>query len=790
MGIEHEERPRRAGGAASRIAVVTFAGAALALAACAGGDGATGDEARPLATVSGAVGEDLCGTCTEGSGGCVEYANGIHTWQCEYSKPAGSPKGTPKCWHPSDNTKLCPSGNCVAGECICTPTGGLTCAGLLPGATIPATDCGTPVEGAAPVELCDWPGCYEGACIAEHPPVTALGGQLPTTSLTAVRALRAGKAAVGGPQGLYERTGGAWTTPIAQERQGLVGASVLLAGPAGRTLAFTTDGVLVRTAKGSWVPASGGLALPPAAGTVIAGTSNGHELWVLANDPDALWHFDGATWSIEGAATGLWSGPGEPRLLWAPAGGAPLVAGTAGLACTIIDSHCVPVPGLSVKAGGLASPVHALSGSPDGALVLAVKDGHVLRRSADGSWKEVLRLAGPMARVHVSGTHEAWAWSQDGLWHYAGFDFEPVASPTGANPGANEPFVAMDCRAPSDCWAVNGTSRVFHWDGAGWTEPTATDGVALLNGSSKGGQRSLLAPSDDVLFILQPDTSWPAPPTVSVQRLILGPTGIEDTALWTLPLGPTGGARLVGAAPDDVYATANGLSHFDGKAWTAVPLSLGQEEYVAELALVGTRLWVGLGWTSVPSKPAALLTRASADAPWQKIALPPEAGPATLSIAASQAGDGVTVVDTFNGLWSVQPDGTVTSLSATGLQCETPEYVVGAGDDRLVALTSPGVVVSDLTGKILDGWSWDATSLIPVEGSPGVLLDMEGSIYEVGVDAGAAPTPKGSTYYADARPWAHIAAQVPLFVAPTPGGDLLVVAKHGLYRVPAPWKVE
>lgn len=736
------------------------------------GGGACGREeglatpAAPLGTATGAVWEDPCGTCGEGGGGCLELADGVHTWKCVYGKPHGAQAGTAACWHPSPNTPLCASGNCQAGECLCTPIDALMCDGEQPGYTIQATDCGTPVEGAEPVEHCLQPGCFDGEC-QQQPPIQ-VGHLIPHVNLTQVRATRPGAVAVGGPEGLYELAGGAWSTPIPPEELSLVGTHALVPGPKGRTLAVTSDGTLLRTQAGAWTQLPPHRAFPGDPASVVDACSNGTLTWVLTKD--ALWRFGSGTWTQETAVSHLWTGSGGPRAIWAPSGGDVVVVGTAGLACTVTGGHCVPVPGLSLKAGGTAAHVADLHGTANGGLLLAVKGGQVLRRGADGAWTSLGTLSGQDPRVYVSGSHEAWAWSSAGLQRWNGLAWSAAQLPSW-----EATIRAMDCVTPQDCWAVDGSRFPLHWDGAAWTRPTVTAGPLPLG--IDVGYDQAWAPTDDLLFTAHLGTG--PGPKVTVRRLELDGATVTGATEWVLPAGHSYWPHLTGTGPSDVYVVADGLSHFDGQAWSKVDVPYGAEQFVSGVAFVGSRLWVSLGRTGWEPGPD-LLYRDAPDSPWQPLQLGLEGQSSVYGIAPTPGSDALTVADWFHGLWRVMPDGTV---YGAGYTLSLPVWLEGSTSGVIYGVSegSGDLCVSDpASTNVANILGTDATSLVGWPGGPGVLADLHGTIYEVGTpSAGSAE---------QLRPYAHLAHDQRLLMTATPGGDLLVLGGGSLFRLPAPWK--
>jgi hypothetical protein len=241
-----------------------------------------------------------------------------------------------------------------------------------------------------------------------------------------------------------------------------------------------------------------------------------------------------------------------------------------------------------------------------------VFEGHALTRSLLSVWgsseADVFAVGGPLGNAGLSSL----------VLHFDGTTWRDLGV------SGTETFWWVAGTGPDDVWFVGEQGRMVHWDGAHATDlprlttatlygvwPAAKNDAWAVGGTVEGGTAK---PNDVVLH--WDGTAWsPSPlPGAPLGRTLFkiwgsGPDDIyavgEFGTIWHRALGtwtlatnlPKLGGNLLtvhGSGPSEVYAVGGrDVLHWDGAAWSAVPLDLEQNVAGVTFAAPGVGLLVG-----------------------------------------------------------------------------------------------------------------------------------------------------------------------------------------------------
>jgi hypothetical protein len=320
--------------------------------------------------------------------------------------------------------------------------------------------------------------------------------------------------------------------------------------------------------------------------TAVWGTS-AHDVWAAG---PAVYHFDGTSWSTVDANAGTALGGSGPKDAW--------TSGSANATLRHFDGrawNAVSGPVLSVFWASGANDVWAI----------APLSGLVYHNSGQ-------------TRVPPSTQASAvWAVADDEIWT-VGAGGAITSSKTG--PAASPTMNALSgvwASGPNDVWAVGAVSTLVHYDGATWTAATSPR-ISTLKAVWGSGPNDVWAVGvrkspffffedffhfDGTSWAIKTPASLPHGTPLSVWGSSRSDVWIADgNMLWHSSDGntfaraatPPGLATVWGTASDDVWAGgAGGLHHFDGEAWTAVPLPANVTTIVSIWGTGPRDVWVG-----------------------------------------------------------------------------------------------------------------------------------------------------------------------------------------------------
>jgi hypothetical protein len=248
---------------------------------------------------------------------------------------------------------------------------------------------------------------------------------------------------------------------------------------------------------------------------------------------------------------------------------------------------------------------------------------------AAGALDVALSASGPNDVWAVGGTATA---NEPFVEHYDGTSWTEVATPAGLHQPRGGPlFISLNdvvALAPDDVWAVGGyffqgqgTERpeppvVLHWDGSQWTVvdmPPPGDVAYEADAVAAGGPHDVWVAADAIFpdfettpgLVLHWDgSSWSQATLASPPGTVLHIESVE-----------VGG-------PNDVWAAGSAfdpasersipvIEHFDGAAWTMVPLSGGKPDAqgrVRSIRIIGDEVWV-VGFTALHDPPFVSVCR-------------------------------------------------------------------------------------------------------------------------------------------------------------------------------------
>jgi hypothetical protein len=191
----------------------------------------------------------------------------------------------------------------------------------------------------------------------------------------------------------------------------------------------------------------------------VWGTSASN-VWAVGYE--TILHYDGATWSTVAGGSGstlfgiwlfgIWGSSASN--IWAvgfEAGGTPALLHYDGA-----NWSTVPSPSSSTN-------YSSVSGSSASVVWVADADGFVSHYDGT-SWSIVSTgTTRPLTAVWASSPSDVWAVGFEGMFHYNGVSWAPVAGMSGE-------FLALSGTSQSDVWAVGqGHAGASHYDGTSWS---------------------------------------------------------------------------------------------------------------------------------------------------------------------------------------------------------------------------------------------------------------------------------------------------------------------------------
>lgn len=169
--------------------------------------------------------------------------------------------------------------------------------------------------------------------------------------------------------------------------------------------------------------------------------------------------------------------------------------------------------------------------------------------------------SGGFSKIHdapaIMNPTRVWAFAADDVWildgtatvqRFDGAAWTPFATPSTSG------LSCIFALSPTEVWLCNDT-QVLHYDGAAFTtsDVTPTTGLDGLTALWAASAHDVFVVGSDAIVAHYNGTSW--------GRTIVGEP--NKSSIW-------------GSSPNDVYALGTfDLSHFDGSAWSPVPLDSG-----------------------------------------------------------------------------------------------------------------------------------------------------------------------------------------------------------------------
>jgi hypothetical protein len=252
--------------------------------------------------------------------------------------------------------------------------------------------------------------------------------------------------------------------------------------------------------------------------------------------------------------------------------------------------------------------------------------------AAPSEWTvEALDLGGDAVIDGLAGTSskDVWLLAAVGpdrvVRHFDGHTWQAIEPPVR---GARAIWAA----AANDVWAVGRAGTVAHWDGVGWTAMQIPDVPLDLVDVVGFGDRVVAAAAGPRVFAYDGHTwSTLEPPEfagAAVFKLwgtsasnVMMPLNRMDRPItlahysgrwWSFEeIGPGAGVKMAGTSPSDVWLLSPQTTyHFDGKAWTAIPVP--RQKLFAVAAGTPTRavavgedgaalIWDGARWRDSPT---------------------------------------------------------------------------------------------------------------------------------------------------------------------------------------------
>lgn len=441
---------------------------------------------------------------------------------------------------------------------------------------------------------------YNGTTWSVDPAVPVLGNARDAWGSAADDIWLLGAPATGAVYAVYHFNGTAWTTetssvPVAQPvAVGGVGTTVFIAGS-------DTNGRLrvARRKNGVWdvfpLPDMTGGAVNGVARRIVARTEN--DVWLTTGN--ALWHFDGAAWTLH-VQSSAWDDTAAIGYVgdeWIAGGSGSNVSTSDTLRYQgssvvdlveqfdplQVDSRQIPTTNTLTAAWASApddiwvAARGTFSGSLDPVRMFHF-DGVAWTQGFENGDLETIADLWGISSTEIYATrrnlgivrYNGTSWSLDTQGGLAGGDPLAVWGSDSQNVWAcgfgkiwrrdsttgwavaHNPIGRMNDvfgRGPNDVWVVGDGGAVHHWNGTQWTQQT-TGTTAQLNGVWTAPGAPVFVVGADGVILEYDGTSWTTMPTPTTASLL----------------------AIYGHAPDDIFAVGDGATvlHYDGAHWSRV----------------------------------------------------------------------------------------------------------------------------------------------------------------------------------------------------------------------------
>jgi hypothetical protein len=288
------------------------------------------------------------------------------------------------------------------------------------------------------------------------------------------------------------------------------------------------------------------------------------DVWALGSGapPDNSAHWDGHSWTpiTIPYATSIWAA--APDDVWVVGNGTSHWDGHVWTTSAVLGAGSTVVWGSgstdvwaagtdiwhwdgvtwSVAKHGIDIATAIWGGGPSDVWVVS-EDGDLLHWDG-ATWSTSLqRLPRGGSTIWGTGAGDVWLIGAD-LQHWTGSEWVVTPMSPGTQGGR---FLSFGGTAADDVWAVTSIEgELAHWDGAAWSDvPTGTTG-AIGGVAAIGGDDAWLVGEGGTVL------RWNG----SVWQPVDSGTNADLRSVWT-------------SGPEDAWATtANGLLHWDGRAWT------------------------------------------------------------------------------------------------------------------------------------------------------------------------------------------------------------------------------
>ena len=742
-----------------------------------------------------------CGTCELGTGGCLDEKTGF---DCIFATPPG---GSAKCVYPY--VKTCPGqGTCVgrppkAGWCDCPETGEDVCVPYGTTSTKKPLDvCGA--TGPA-TEVCPFPGCWQGECITEDPPVEILW-PIPTPhELRSVEVLGPDHIlTVGAKESLFEWQDGEWTD--VRERPEIQYFVHVQRDETGQIHIVSDAAYYHWGGEGTLEEIYHMYLYPAEGGGWMNGAYQATSAWVVAPELvyvtttyGGLGRIDGGSWTwittgyeedIDHALRSIWAR--SPEDIW--------VVGDGGTARHFDGTSWQAVHGLSVEAGGTAEDLGAVRGTAGGELY--VTRGRTLLRRTGTEWTAMYEAPeeGVVHEVWVGATDDIWVWGQYVLSHWDG---EAWTTWSTGYEGTVARLLDLDCGADGVCWAT-GQGLALRFEAGVW-EPISK-GMGELPGFVARTTSGIWAASPEEVFtvISGPGTASGMPTGPYDHDCFARRHLLEDgvvVEVETTNLGPQtwgGGSSwdvrgLWGTSRDNVFVASRTPKHFDGETWAPLDLPADiLEDYMATV-LTGRADDLYIALASKVFGSTLVAHRDATGGPWTFVEGPIKSWIGDLWITE----DGQLYAYAGFFTYRLWPDGEWESLISNDVG--TPMYVaprigVTRTGIHMLAYGMANHPTWPLATTTPDGLQYDKVTPFGAYGGvvgitlppwgTGFLLCTGATIVELATGEQGPLGP--DTTFADYKPYAYVESNTKSMHL-TPWGDLFAGSFASLHRMDSPY---